>query len=626
MARPKGVSKAVLEDFRNFLFLVWQHLCLPPPTPVQYEIAEWLQHGPKRQIVEAFRGVGKSWITSAFVIWSLLCDPQKKFMVVSASKQRADDFSTFTLRLINEMPMLHHLRPKDDQRESKIAFDVGPARAAHAPSVKSVGVFGQLTGGRATHIIADDVEVPNNSGTQDMREKLLTAVLEFEAIIVPGGRITYLGTPQTEETVYNKLGEKGYEIRIWPARAPQHDKLMMYRDRLSPTLVQSLYDGVVQAGDPVDPKRFTDMDLLEREASYGRSGFALQFMLDTTLSDAERYPLKLSDLIVMNLNVDKAPISIQYGSGPQQQLKDLPNVGFTGDRFYGPLFLDEKWCPYEGAVMAIDPSGRGQDETGFAIVKYLHGYLWVTAWGGLKGGYGPETLELLARLAVNHKVNQVIIEANFGDGMFTQLFLPYLQTAATGKSPVAVEEVKHSIQKEKRLADTLEPVMNQHKLVFDKDVVKADTALEGENQKYSGFYQMTRLTRERGALRFDDRLDALAIAVNYWVQAMARDERKAVQDFHNRELEKELKLFMRHALGTLGGAAPGKPKWDSTVSPRRDNGRSVGDSTGQRFRRQRARQTVVQKGSCGVYPTGQPPVDTGRTKQEDVSHSQGTGS
>lgn len=153
------IEDAVLSDFRNFLFLVWKHLKLPDPTPLQYEIAYYLQHGPKRQIIEAYRGVGKSWITSAYVLWRLLKDPNEKFLIVSASKQRSDDFSIFTQRLISEMPILQHLMPTDDQRSSKIAFDVAPTRAAHAPSVKSVGVFGQMTGSRATHIIADDVEV-----------------------------------------------------------------------------------------------------------------------------------------------------------------------------------------------------------------------------------------------------------------------------------------------------------------------------------------------------------------------------------------------------------------------------------------------------------------------------------
>jgi hypothetical protein len=53
-----------LQDFRVFLTMVWRHLNLPDPTPVQLDIAHWLQHGPRRKIIEAFRGVGKSWITS----------------------------------------------------------------------------------------------------------------------------------------------------------------------------------------------------------------------------------------------------------------------------------------------------------------------------------------------------------------------------------------------------------------------------------------------------------------------------------------------------------------------------------------------------------------------------------
>ena len=65
-----------LKDFRNFLYLVWKHLNLPEPTDVQYDIADYIQHSPNRAIVSAFRGVGKSWITSAYVLWRLLLNPQ----------------------------------------------------------------------------------------------------------------------------------------------------------------------------------------------------------------------------------------------------------------------------------------------------------------------------------------------------------------------------------------------------------------------------------------------------------------------------------------------------------------------------------------------------------------------
>jgi len=216
-------------DFRNFLYVTWKHLGLPDPTPVQYDIAHFLQHGPKREIIQAFRGVGKSWVTSAFVCWLLYCNPELKILVVSASKSRADDFSTFTKRLIHEMPLLQHLRAREGQRDSNLAFDVGPARAAHAPSVKSVGITGQIAGSRADVIIPDDIEVPNNSLTQAMRDKLSNSVKEFDAVLTPkeASRIIYLGTPQTEMSVYTTLEERGYTLRIWPARYPseaQRDK------------------------------------------------------------------------------------------------------------------------------------------------------------------------------------------------------------------------------------------------------------------------------------------------------------------------------------------------------------------------------------------------------------------
>ena len=187
------------------MYLVWKHLGLPDPTPIQYDIAEYLQHSPKRAIIEAFRGVGKSYITAAYVVHQLLLDPELKFLVVSASKSRADDFSTFTQRIILELPVCQHLIARETQRWSKIAFDVAPAKASGSPSVKSVGVTGQLTGSRADIIIADDVEVPNNSMTQMMREKLGEAVKEFDAILKPDGKVVYLGTPQNEMSLYNCL-------------------------------------------------------------------------------------------------------------------------------------------------------------------------------------------------------------------------------------------------------------------------------------------------------------------------------------------------------------------------------------------------------------------------------------
>ena len=518
------IAKDPLSDFRKFLFVIWKHLNLPDPTPVQYDIAYNLQHGDKRMIIQAFRGVGKSWITSAYVVWLLYMNPQLNILVVSASKSRSDDFTTFTLRLISEMDILAHLRPKTDQRQSKISFDVAPAAASHAPSVKSVGISGQLAGSRADVIVADDIEVPNNSMTQGMRDKLSEAVKEFDAILKPEGRIIYLGTPQNQESLYNKLPDRGYKVSIWPARYPNADQTVGYRLKLARLISNAMAANDLLVGEPTDPARFSEFDLLEREASYGRSGFALQFMLDTRLSDAERYPLKVSDLIVMDIPTQEAPEKVSWSSDSQYIVEELPNVAFNGDHYHKPMFMSSEFVEYTGSVMSIDPSGRGKDETGYAVVKMLNGYLYVRRCGGIAGGYSEEALKKLAVIAKEEQVNEIIVESNFGDGMFNQLFMPVLNKV----HPVTTSEVRHNKQKERRIIDVLEPVMNQHRLVMDKKVIQKDfdscQHLPPEQAlRYQLMYQLTRLTADRGALTNDDRLDALAMACQYWVDAMAQD-------------------------------------------------------------------------------------------------------
>ncbi|BCV02583.1 MAG: hypothetical protein CM15mV54_780 [Caudoviricetes sp.] len=89
------VLTSLQEDFKLFLQALWDQLDLPQPTRAQYAIADYLQHGPKRLQIQAFRGVGKSWITGAFVLWTLFKNPEKKIMIISASKERADNMSIF---------------------------------------------------------------------------------------------------------------------------------------------------------------------------------------------------------------------------------------------------------------------------------------------------------------------------------------------------------------------------------------------------------------------------------------------------------------------------------------------------------------------------------------------------
>src|SRR5690606_6818390 len=162
-------------------------------------------------------------------------------------------------------------------------------------SVKVSGITGQITGSRADLIIADDVEVPENALTQLKRDRLDAKVREFDAIIKIGGEIKYLGTPQIEDSLYARLSRRGvidgqplYSTFIVPARYPDGVKRAHYGDALAPALALDLDEGRVVPGQPTDPERFGEQELIERALSYGRAGFALQFMLDTSLSDADR--------------------------------------------------------------------------------------------------------------------------------------------------------------------------------------------------------------------------------------------------------------------------------------------------------------------------------------------------
>lgn len=546
-------------DFRLFLKEAWSILNLPAPTPAQYRIAYFLQNSGRRRGVQAFRGIGKSWISSVWVCYCLRHNPQYKFLIVSASKERADNFTMFTRQLIDQWPLLHCLIPTDDQRDSRLSFDVRPATPDHAPSVKSVGITGQLSGSRADEIIGDDVEVSNNSETQLKREKLIRSVSEFDSILKPDGYITMLGTPQTEESVYTTLADKGFDELIFPSRYPSLGEVhTKYRGQLDPVLVEALQADPTLVGKPTDSQRFSDDDLLERERSIGKSRFALQFQLDTTLSDKLRYPLRLSDLIITDVDVDMAAEKYVHSSS-KPELLEIPSVGMRGDRYYGPMKVVGEFRPYTGAAMYIDPSGMGKDETAYAVVKQLNSQLFVppAGVGGIQGGYSPHVLEMLVDIAKANKVNTVIIESNMGDGMFAQLIRPYFRRV----HPVEILEDRVNKQKELRIIDSLEPIMNSHRLVIDRSLISFD---EETTKQYSDddrlsrqfFYQLTRITRERNSLKFDDRLDALSACVRYWVDAMALDVDSEISERRHRDMESLMDSFVTGSeaviLSTMG--------------------------------------------------------------------------
>jgi hypothetical protein len=531
------------------------------PTPVQLQILEYLENGPKRRVIAAFRGCGKSTLSAMYLLWKLYHDPDEKILIISASMSRSEAMTAWLLQTISRVPWLKHMQPDShDGRYSRINFDVGTCQnIEQSPSVRAAGITGQITGSRASTILVDDCETPQTCLTQVQREKLRNSLNELEAILKPGAtpEIVYLGTPHSStDSIYFALQrDLNYEMRMWPARVPSD--VTPYKGALAPLIEKRLG---VATGRPTDT-RFSEDELLQRELSMSPMQWKLQFLLDATLSDIERYPLRCGDLMVMHLD-QYLPEVLMYEKAKHLALDDLPCVGMAHDpRFYRPAHTEGSISVDDvPTVMALDPSGGGSDEFAYAVVKAWGGNYFLMESGGRLGGVGESLWEKLAMTAKKHHVNEILVETNFGGlEVYSQLLKPFLVKAG---AQCRVEPIRSNQRKELRIIDTLAPVLQTHRMVVDRRVVEADADIlknagDDKDSSYSLFLQMTRLTHDRGSLLHDDRLDAWAMCVQWFQEQAAQDQRTRQSARHTELLEAHLADWNGHLLMTPDRAAMG---------------------------------------------------------------------
>ena len=542
-----------LDRFVYFAAYCIQELGLADsPTKQQCAVCDWMETGPSRTLTVAFRGLGKSLLASLYALWRLRMDPQEKILVVSATAVKSTDFTNFMLKCIGEIDVLHCLAPGGENRYSAMAFDVGPAVIEQSPSVRSMGVMGSVTGQRCSCAILDDIETVANVITQLKQERVAHAVTEIESILKPDEgqllprKILYLGTPHTEASIYLRLvRERGYAARYWPSLYPEETDC--YDGNLCPRITAEMEADPSLVGEPTDPERFSHEDILTRQASLTRASFLLQFQLNTRLSTLDKYPIRLGDLVVMDLDGKALPEVVVHSSQPDARIQDLVCIGMGADSHYhrpgwvhGWVTKEETWR----CVLAIDPAGRGADELAWAVLCELNGNLFLLESGGTTKGYAHEVLEHLAQVAKRWDVNYVLAESNMGDGMFSALLKPVLNRV----HPCSIEEVRHNQRKEIRLCDTLGPVIQQHRLVVATRVIRQDYRMAEEDPENghvrSLMYQLSRLTAERGCLAFDDRADVLAIAVAFFVEAAAQDQSRAKQQREDELFQASIDAWM----------------------------------------------------------------------------------
>lgn len=532
-------------------------------TEQQADIAGYMQSGPRLRMVMAQRGEAKTTLAALYAVWRIIHRPSCRVLIVSAGEQNSSDTATLIVRLIMTWDILECLRPdrQAGDRTSTDAFDVHYALKGldRSPSIACAGVTSNLPGRRADLLIPDDIESNKNGLSATQRAQLLHLSKEFSSICTHGD-ILYLGTPQSKDSIYNTLQGRGFEIRIWPGRFPSFDEEERYAGRLAPFITDRIklnsalrtgggLDGT--RGQPTDPQRYTDADLVEKELDKGPEDFQLQYMLDTSLVDALRQQLRLSDLVVANFGAELLPELVAWQGADRYSVEVGPEFPVTMAKMYYAVPTICQFVKPKDVFMFIDPAGGGVDELAFGVSCALGPFIHVLDVGGLKGGLTTINEAELCDVIRRNKVERIKVESNMGHGLFEINLRAILAAQEDLKHLVGCVSGEYSTgQKEKRIIDSMVSAMQRHRVVVHRQVFESDVKYGKQHghevrTQYSLWYQLANITTDRNSLPHDDRLEAMAGAIREHKQVLDKDEHKAAAARKDAEYEQ----FRRDPMG-----------------------------------------------------------------------------
>lgn len=553
------MMQAIFSEFEDFADLGMRFLGYTL-TDMQRDIARYMQYGPRQSMVAAQRGEAKSTLAALFAVWRLIQDWNEWVLIVSGGETQASEVALLVIQLIERWGILCYLRPDRSRgdRTSYEHYDIhcDLRTVSKSPSVACVGITAQLQGKRATLLIPDDIETTNNSLTATNREILLLRSKEFGAICVDG-KILYLGTPQTKDSIYRTLSTRGYEMRIWPGRIPTLEEEIRYGATLAPYILDLITQGAARSGYGVDgtrgqasdPQRYDEDLCIEKELEFGPEGYQLQYMLDTTLSDSMRTRIKLSDAIVAALGTDAAPDTLFYAAAPQNRVQSVPD-SVKQEVLYNLAGSGQLMLPYQHKIMVVDPAGNGGDEVAFACGGALNSYIHLFGVGGLQGGLSEENCNVLIDYCEEFGITDIVMEANMGHGTASMVLLNII--AKRKLTHIGVRDIYAKGQKERRIIDTLGPVFRRHKFVLHERAIEMDTEYLSQYSRdkrnlYSLLFQLSGITYDRGSLAKDDRADAVAHLVNELKGFLSADEEKEAEKLQNKRAQEFLSNPMGYA-------------------------------------------------------------------------------
>ena len=607
MKRQERIDRFVKEaetSFPRFAELAFAHLVEKepqrwgPPSDLQLEAADFIQNGGNRIALFCCREFGKTTLLRLYPPWIHKQDRNARISTISAG----DDFSSRILRatrqLITQWEYLNDLSPEWGQKDGAKGYNVKGAVSNPNLSMAAFTVLGNIPGNRPDVLIPDDIESLANSDTVKKRDILRSRAASLEHIPeTKFGKIIYAGTPQIQESYYFKvLPAMGYKIRIYPQRYPTKElfEKVLYKDD----------DEVLTYGDCLSPKLREDMKkkphLMTGGGIHGKWGWAcdkrfpewmcrqierrciteqeyrLHYLLDTSFAGEEMRPLKVSNLMVMDLHENAGPSDIYYRRDESLAI-DLPNVAFDGDQYYAPAQIGEL-IPWAGKVMTIDPAEvKEGDETAYTVLGWSWNRFYCLENNGIPGGYDTDTFTKIAHEILRWRVPLALVEEGKGQGAWAELFRTRLREVCAKAHEIYPDLHKEpwrcavgilnrgqaASMKERRIAETLGPVVCDHRLIINRRIIEREyedrlRIPRRAPERWLLMYQFANLTVERHSLSKDDRLESLEMAVRHVQHLLGIDSSRTAELMAGQRAE-EYRQRYKDYCAAVGATEQGKP-------------------------------------------------------------------
>lgn len=172
-------------------------------------MCQWLETCGDIGVLMVFRGAAKSTILAVYNAWRFYINPEYRILHQGDQDGTANKTSRDTRSVMMRHPLTKHL---SGIRGETTFWWVPGANDERNPSMQAAGIMSNITSSRAEEAQNDDVEVPRNITTPELREKMRHRLDEQTFILVPGGRKLFIGTPHTHDSIYDEKIAAGADV------------------------------------------------------------------------------------------------------------------------------------------------------------------------------------------------------------------------------------------------------------------------------------------------------------------------------------------------------------------------------------------------------------------------------